>query len=80
MSGSACELINSTLLPDELDEASAAHSGSGNSEIASIFVGESFTPTTAQTMAVKTAIDSQSRARSVIGVVIPSAMLIGISW
>src|SRR5688572_6416613 len=80
MSGSACELINSTLLSDEPEEASAAHSGSGNSEIASIFVGKTFAPTTAQTMAGKTASDSQSRARSAIGVVIPSAMLIGISW
>jgi len=42
MSGKACELISSTLLSDEPEEASAAHSGSGNSEIASILVGKAF--------------------------------------
>src|SRR4030095_14421471 len=78
MSGNACELINSTLLSDEPEEASAAHIGSGNSEIASIFVCKVFAPTTAQTMAETTS-NSLSRTRSVIGVVISSAMLIDIS-
>jgi hypothetical protein len=80
MSGSACELINSTLLSDEPEEASAAHIGSGNSQIASIFVGKVFALTTAQTMAAETTSDSRSSARSAIGVVIPSAMPIDISW
>jgi hypothetical protein len=79
MSGSAFELISSTLLPDEPDEASAAHNGSGNSEIASIFMGKIFALTTAQTMAVEATSNCQSRARSAIGV-ISSAMLMDISW
>src|ERR1051325_9747050 len=80
MSGSACELINSTLLSDEPEEASAAHSESGNSEIASIFVGRIFALTTAKAIASEATSTSPSRARSAIGLVISSAMLIDISW
>jgi hypothetical protein len=67
------------LLSDEPDEASAAHIGSGNSEIASIFMCTVLALTTAQTIAVATTSDSRSRARSASGVAISSAMLIDIS-
>src|SRR4029077_2206314 len=53
--------------------------GSGNSEIASIFMGKVFALRTAQAIAAVTTSDSRSRARSAIGVVISSAMLIDMS-
>src|SRR5882672_11993924 len=75
-----CPFVSSTLLSDEPDEASAIHNGSGDSEIASIFTGKVLAPTMAQTIAVAATSESWSRARPAGGVVIPSAMLIDISW
>src|SRR5689334_2396054 len=77
-SGKACEVTNSTLLREEPDERSTAQSGNGKSDIASIVAGRALAIAAAQTMPVAI-VSNRSLPRSPKGVLIPSAMLIGLS-